>query len=152
MSSFKEQVHRYYYEMILHKVKVLQQQQDDLMESLKHETKSTAGDKYETSRAMLHMEQENIAVQLSVLMQQKATLEGISAIEKNVKDLIQFGSLVKTNKGYIFIAAALGKALIDDRNVFSISSESPLGKLLTGKTLHDKIQVQSVIYIVEAVY
>lgn len=148
----KEKVILHYTQSVSDKIKALQKQQEDLLESLRHETKSTAGDKYETSRAMLHMEQENIAAQLSVLLRQKAILESISGSHAIRSDSIQLGSLIQTDKGTIFVAAALGKLLIEGRAVFAISPESPLGRLMIGKTTGEKVQVQSVSYVLEAIY
>lgn len=151
MQSFKEKVVQYYIQSVSGKIQTLQKQQEDLLESLKHETKSTAGDKYETSRAMLHQEQENIASQLSVLFQQKAILESISLNENLATEKIQFGSLVTTSKGMIFIAAALGKIIVDNQTVFAVSPESPLGKMMMGKIVDAEISVQSATYIVVAI-
>jgi transcription elongation GreA/GreB family factor len=150
MPSFKEKVQQFYIEMVVQKIDVLRNQQEDIMESLRHETKSTAGDKYETSRAMLHMEQENIALQLSVLMQQKAVLDSMETSVNTAS--VQFGSLVKTNKGFIFLGVALGKASIENHSVFSISPESPLGKLLMGKMVGDVVNVQAASYEIEGIY
>lgn len=138
--------------MTLNKIEVLHKEQYDIMESLRQETKSTAGDKYETSRAMLHIEQGNIASQLSVLLQQKAILESISVKSNSPTESIQLGSLVKTNKGYIFIAAALGKLTVDAQPIFAVSPESPLGKLLLGKTIHQQVNIQIATYIIEAIF
>lgn len=153
MQSFKEKVQQAFAEKVLDKIKALQQQQQDLLESLKQETKSTAGDKYETSRAMLHIEQENIAGQLAVLLQQKAVLESIPPNKSSRTGIkVQFGNLVKTNHGYIFIAAALGKLTIGTENIFAISAESPLGKLLIHKAAGMTVPVQSASYTIEAIY
>ena len=151
MILFKEKVKQFYSEILNTKVNTLRKQQDDLKESLLLETKSTAGDKYETSRAMLHMEQENIAVQLVVLLQQKAILDSIDVTENLPPANIQFGSLIKTNKGFIFLAVALGKALIEDQNVFAISPASPLGKLLMGKKINEKVNIQTNCYEIETI-
>lgn len=151
MQPFKEKVLQHYIESVSGKINMLQKQQEDLLESLRQETKSTAGDKYETSRAMLHLEQENIAIQLSVLFQQKAILESIQQNEDSQTDTIQFGSLVKTNKCFIFIAVALGRISVDDQTVFAISPESPLGKLIIGKTVDDKVTMQLVSYTIESI-
>src|ERR1700744_272410 len=108
MLSFKEKVKQFYTETLLHKIDALRQQQEDLKDSLRDETKSTAGDKYETSRAMLHIEQENIAAQLSVLLQQRAVLDNINATQYLHSTNIKCGSLVKTNNGFVFVGIALG--------------------------------------------
>jgi transcription elongation GreA/GreB family factor len=152
MQTLKENIHHTYQEMTLQKIKALQKEQEDIMESLRQETKSTAGDKYETSRAMLHMEQGNIASQLAVLLQQKAILESITTKSNFPTETVQLGSLVKTNKGYIFIAAALGKATIDAQTIFAVSPESPLGKLLIGKPVQEQITIQKAIYVIEAIF
>jgi transcription elongation GreA/GreB family factor len=151
MQSLKAQVKQAYLEAILNKIQALQGQKDDIMESLRQETKSTAGDKYETSRAMLHIEQGNIESQLSVLLQQKAILESISTNEHADHSHVQFGNLVQTNKGYIFVAAALGKIMVDGQTIFAISPESPLGKLLIGKTIDAVVNIQSARYTIEVV-
>lgn len=152
MRTFKENIHHTYLEMTLQKIKALQKEQEDIMESLRQETKSTAGDKYETSRAMLHIEQGNIASQLAVLLQQKAILESIATKSNSPTETVQLGSLVKTNKGYIFIAAALGKAMIDAQTIFAVSPESPLGKLLIGKPANEQVIIQKAVYIIEAIF
>jgi transcription elongation GreA/GreB family factor len=151
MQSFKEKVSQFYIESVADKIRELLKKQEDLLESLKQETKSTAGDKYETSRAMLHLEQENIAAQLSVLLRQKAILESILINKDSKTGKVQLGNLIKTNKGIIFIAAALGKALIENQAVFAISPESPLGKLLMEQHVGKTISIQSANYIIEAI-
>jgi hypothetical protein len=151
MQSFKEKVSQFYIESVADKIRELLKKQEDLLESLKQETKSTAGDKYETSRAMLHLEKENIAAQLSVLLRQKAILESILINKDSKTGKVQLGNLIKTNKGIIFIAAALGKALIENQAVFAISPESPLGKLLMEQHVGKTISIQSANYIIEAI-
>lgn len=148
---FKEKVLQHYIELVSCKITGLQKQQEDLLESLRHETKSTAGDKYETSRAMLHLEQENIASQLSVLFQQKAVLLSIQQHKDPQTDRVQFGNLVQTSKGFLFVTVALGKIYIDGQAVFAISPESPLGRLLIGKTIQDKVAMPQANYIIEAI-
>lgn len=152
MLSFKEKVKQFYSETLFHKIDALRRQQEDLKESLRQETKSTAGDKYETSRAMLHMEQENIVVQLSVLLQQKAIWDSMETREPLHLAGIQSGNLIKTNKGFLFLGVALGKALIDGQQVFSISPESPLGKLLIGKKVNETVHIQKTLYKIEAIW
>lgn len=121
-------------------------QANDLKISLQNETKSTAGDKYETARAMLHMEQEKIAAQMIILQQHKATVESLSANQTNTSDTIQLGHLVLTDRGYFIIAASVGKIFVDNLTVFAISAEALLGKLMLGQKAGAQIAVNKTTY------
>lgn len=101
------------------------------------DTKSSAGDKYETTREMM---QQDIARSQSQLIEAKKdenTLENL--LQPNQFDFVQLGSLVKTDKGLYFIAIGIGVILTLDQKVFVISSQSPIGKLLQGKKVGETI-------------
>lgn len=131
MALLKAKVYAHFLDLLKGKINALQQRQDDLRESLKQETKSTAGDKYETGRAMVHIEQENTSRQLSVLQDQKAALEQLAAPPQ--KSTVAQGSLVTTSQGYFFISVPLGKSMVDGHTVYALSPSSPLGQKLMGQ-------------------
>ncbi len=137
MKALKQKIYDHYLTILTDKIKALQQKLDDLQDSLKQETKSTAGDKYETARAMVHIEQENTGRQLSELLQQQATLKSLDLAL--VSDTATRGSLVETDKGYLFLSIAQGKAVIEGQTVYALSPQSPLGQKLmhcgTGSTV-----------------
>lgn len=135
--------------MLQSKVSGLQQQLNELKESTANETKSTAGDKYETARAMLQIEQDNIRRQLQEALEQQSLLSVID-ISMLTGEVIP-GSLIKTNKGYLFLSIALGKVMIDDVTVIALSPQSPLGKQLMGKREKDTATVNSIIYTIEEI-
>lgn len=119
-------------------------------ESKNNETKSTAGDKYETGRAMMQLEQEKNEMQLSKVLHSKSVLSQID-LEKKF-DSVAFGSLVITDQGKYFIAIGIGKVKLEDETYFVISPDSPVGKLLLGKQIgeqvafrNQKIEVQKII-------
>lgn len=60
------------------------------------ETKSSAGDKYETGHVMLKLEMEKASRQLASINQMKAVLQKIRL--ENTADTICLGSLIVTNK------------------------------------------------------
>ena len=62
--NIKEKIFSHLLTTINDKILSLENILIELKESISNETKSTAGDKYETARAMLHLEQENIFKQL----------------------------------------------------------------------------------------
>ena len=95
------------------------------------ETKSSAGDKHETGRAMIQLEMEKAGQQLSEVTLMQEVL-GKIAIEKK-SEVVCLGSLIKTTKGTYFLAISVGKIEIDGVDYFAISSQSPIGKELLGK-------------------
>lgn len=147
--EFRRKVYNSYAELLQTKIEALQQTMAGLKEGLQSETKSTAGDKYETGRAMVHMEQENLGRQLNALLDQKVALEHIDITAYTGR--IIPGSLVRTNKGYLFPGVALGKLVVDDIPVFALSPAAPLGLQLMGLTTGDTATIQKVTYIIEEI-
>lgn len=101
------------------------------------ETKSSAGDKHETGRAMIQLEMEKSGQQLVVVSEMKKVLERIQ-IEKQSNN-VKLGSLVETSKGTYFLAISIGQVRIDEKPFFVVSSQSPIGKQLLGKKVGDSI-------------
>ena len=101
------------------------------------ETKSSAGDKHETGRAMLQLEMEKASQQLAIVNQMKETLQRLT-IEDSFKN-VKLGSLVKTTKGTYFLAVSVGQVIIDKETYFIVSTESPIGKQLLGKKIGEVI-------------
>lgn len=113
------------------KIDALKQSIISAKESRDNETKSSVGDKYETSRTLMQTEVEKNRVQLNKTELLKAELSKID-IHKSF-DQVEFGSLVKTNQINYFISAALGKIELAGEIYFCISLASPIGKLLHTK-------------------
>lgn len=95
-----------------------------------NETKSSMGDKYETSREMVQQEINNLQVQLNENIQARNSLKTLNT---NLHQKIGLGSLVQTDKGFFYIAVSLGDITFNEKKIFVISTESPLGKALFGK-------------------
>lgn len=144
----KQKIYHRYLTLINDKVTMLQQVLADLKESGSNETKSTAGDKHETALAMLQIEQANTRGQLQEVLAQKTALEKIDpAISAT---MIVNGSLVKTNRGYLFMSIAAGKITIDGISVISLSPQSPLGQKLMGLKVGEVAGINNIEYVVES--
>ncbi|MBL0358060.1 MAG: hypothetical protein IPP72_14855 [Chitinophagaceae bacterium] len=128
---------------------MLQQVLADLKESGSNETKSTAGDKHETALAMLQIEQAQKRDQLKEVQIQKAAMEKINPAITATS--IVNGSLVNTNRGYLFISTALGRAVIDGVKVTALSPQSPLGSKLMGLTVGATTEVNNNQYVIETI-
>lgn len=149
ISQLKNTVYNRFEKVINDKVRSLEMMLDDLIESTRNETKSSAGDKYETGRAMLQIEQDNARQQLQKAIEQKAEYEKTDLATGN--EMVKKGSLVKTNAGYFFITVALGKLKIEDSLVIAISPYSPLGSKLIGLKKCDSTTINEITYLIEEI-
>lgn len=114
------------------------------------ETKSTAGDKHETGRAMMQIEENKLKVSLSKALGLKAGLARVDISRKS--DEIISGSLVETDHGNFFISIGLGKVNVGDKNYFAISLASPIGHLLQGKKVGEVVTYRDVVYTIKNIY
>jgi len=106
-------------------------------ESANDESKSSAGDKHETGRAMAQLEQEKLSVQFQEIEKAKQILAKINPdLEHNQ---IGVGALVKTNSGNYYIAISAGKTIISGETYYLISSASPIAKAFIAKAQQQKI-------------
>jgi transcription elongation GreA/GreB family factor len=104
----------------------------DIQSSLDAETKSSAGDKHETGRAMLQLEREKAGVQLKALEQDQVLLSRIKPDENLQR--VALGSIVLTDQTSYFIAMSAGQISLGDQSFYAISIQSPIGQLMRGKT------------------
>lgn len=118
------------------KLEELASYSDDLRNALESEGKSTAGDKHDTGRAMIHLEQEKLQNQLKEI---KSQIQRINTIEQaNIKsDVIDYGSFVITTGPYFLLGIGLGKVNTNTGTVYCIGMETPIGKLLKGLKKQD---------------
>jgi transcription elongation GreA/GreB family factor len=109
--------------------------------ALQSETKSSAGDKHETGRAILQLEMEKAGQQLANIQQMKETLAKIDVTNKSTN--AHLGSLVKTNTGNYFLSISAGQLKADNELYFAVSVSSPIGKLLLGKSVNEQVMFNS---------
>lgn len=102
------------------------------------ETKSSAGDKFETGRAMMQIEEAKLNHQLSEAIKVREVLDQIKPGTGSGR--IASGSLVATNRGNYFLAVGLGKVKLAGRTFFCTSLESPIGQLLHGREVGDAFE------------
>jgi transcription elongation GreA/GreB family factor len=100
-------------------------------EASAQETKSSAGDKYETARAMF---QQQIEGHTRRLAEAESLWERIRQIpSESTSTTVGVGSVVFTNRQNFFVCASLGTLSLPPLEFVSLSLASPLGKLLKGK-------------------
>lgn len=109
-------------------------------DSRNNDTKSSAGDKYETGREMMQIEIEKNEVLLNQTAKQRKELVRIVVSAEFTK--VAFGSLVVTDKGTYLISIGIGKIQIDNQTCYAISLASPIGGLLKDKAVGDEVSFQ----------
>lgn len=114
--------------------------------SLKEDTKSSAGDKYETGREMIQQDLNRLQQQFVLANEDKALLERVKGVEGT--RIVSTGSLVETDKGvWYFITISIGR-LSKFPNVYVVSPKSPIGVLLLGKQLGEKVEFNNQAFAV----
>lgn len=132
------------------RVTELEKALDESRSEMVSESKSTAGDKHEVGRAMAQREQEKLGRQVLSARGLKQTLAQINGTAKH--DTLQFGSLVKSNKGWFFFSVGIGKITVDSTDVFCLTITSPLGNLLNGKKVGESIELNGSKTSIEEIY
>lgn len=135
--SLKQKIYDQCKEIILDKIRQAEQAIGDLQEAKTNESKSSAGDKYETSREMMQQEMDRELARLYELKKQKAALDIIDPARTT--PAITAGSLVKTDQGKYFLSVNLGVLKIEDVGYQAISPAAPLGSRLLGRKTGDAI-------------
>ena len=120
------------------------------IESRDNDTKSSAGDKHETARAMVQIEIDKSEDQLKKIVELQNELLSLN-LEKQYKK-IEKGCLVVTNTETFFISIGLGKILFNESIYYAISLVSPIGALLKDKVVGDKVQFNGKELLVKGIY
>lgn len=95
------------------------------------DTKSSAGDKYETGREMANAERDRHAAQLHQAQQQLAELLRISP--DATCDTVRPGALVHSSMGWFYLGLSAGKLVVDGQEYFAVSAAAPVALALKGK-------------------
>lgn len=147
-ASFKNRVHEAGTAHLVSQMKSLQAQMDQMRSDLGSETKSSAGDKHETGRAMIQLEQERLGSQMAFLKKQ---LDGWGRIPSDAKERITLGVLAKINGQWFYFSMAIGKMVVDECEVTCLGLTSPLGQALLGMSVQGSIQFRDQLWRIEEV-
>lgn len=118
-------------------------------EASNDDTKSSAGDKYETSREMMQQDIDRNKRLLIDAEDNRKVLEAIG--QQGPSAQVRGGSLVYTNEGIFYISISAGQLQVDGKTVFAISAASPIGKLLLGRKSKDTFNFNGKTYVIDEV-
>ena len=127
----KQQLHQLCAEQIQQRIADAETAIAEARKASENDTKSSAGDKYETGRAMMQQEIDLNSRQLLEARKMQAQLQQISFDKTHT--LAQAGSLVETSQGDFYMAVSVGALLIGTKRYYAISVASPMGLQLKGK-------------------
>lgn len=136
-SNLKKLAFEHCKEFATSKLTTLENQIKEIADALTSETKSSAGDKHETGRAMLQLEREKLGAQLAEAEKTHRLLHKVNLISPN--NFVVLGSLVITTNTTYFVAISAGKFLTNDTIIYCISAGTPIAKLLLGKSEGDTV-------------
>ncbi len=128
MANLKHKIREHCIEICESRIILAESEMRELSAALRAETKSSAGDKYETSRSMINLEKEKIAESLLELIKKKQALSHIDP--DNTLRKVQQGSLVETKNGLFFVSTSLGKVIVGGNEIFVISPVSPIAQVM----------------------
>ena len=148
--ELKKQLYNLCHDFVENRRRIVQNTINEIQESLTSETKSSAGDKHETGRAMLQLEREKAGHQLSEI--EKLT-ESLSKIDTTfTSKTVGLGSVVYTTQANYFIAISAGEIEFDGRKFFAISPYTPIALKLMGKSVDDLVVFREQKFVVKEIF
>ncbi|WP_460220328.1 GreA/GreB family elongation factor [Psychroserpens sp. MEBiC05023] len=141
MNKLKDELYTQCQEFVDRRLEAIQKTIAEIQESLNSETKSSAGDKHETGRAMLQLEREKTGQQLSEIQKINEILSKIDISKSS--EAIGLGSVVFTSQFNYFVTISAGELKLHEQSFYAISANTPIAKLLLGKTVGDQIQFRN---------
>jgi hypothetical protein len=129
--AFKNKLKQFCHHTINERIAGAKAAIENAQEAANSEQKSSAGDKYETGRAMSHLEREMHTKQVTENLKELSTLHAVDT--NSTYNAVAAGAFVKCANISFFIAAGLGKQIIDSETIVFLSPSAPLAKLLTHK-------------------
>ena len=147
MNDLKKELHNLCINYVQKRMDTAVQAINAAQQAANEETKSSAGDKYETGRAMMQQETDRNRTQLNEANKLMVALNHIN-INTHSK-IAGTGSLIITNNGKFYIAVSAGTLVLNGEAYFAISPASPIGSILTGKNAGDEFSLNGKQYRVE---
>ena len=115
----------------------------ELFKSLNEETKSSAGDKHETTRAMIQIEREKNSKSIKEIENSKKQLIVIKSVQlNNLK--VSPGSIIFTSNNNYFISISSEIYSSDTNKIYCVSTNTPIAKSYLGKKIGDIVTFNNI--------
>jgi len=128
--QLKKTIHRKCSEALENRIQGIREALDSAQESANQETKSSAGDKHETGRAMMQLETEKLHEQLRHALDDLHRLQRLEPDKDH--QTVGEGALVKTDRMHLYFTVAGGTFEVEGTQVITLSMGSGLGLAARG--------------------
>lgn len=149
MNDLKAKLHSLCISYVQSRIDAAMQAINAAQQAANEETKSSAGDKYETGRAMMQQETGRNMIQLTEAKKLMVALNQVGY--NNSHSTAEIGSLVTTDNGNFYIAISAGTLAVNGENFFAVSPASPIGSKLKGLKAGDEFELNNKRYLVKEV-
>ncbi len=146
----KDQVFQLCLNLVEQRIATASEALKQAQEASTDDTKSSAGDKFETGREMAQQDINRNKQLLADAQQQKAVLQSLKDVPATGKT-VRNGSLVTTDNGNFYISISAGQLQVNNDIYFAISLASPIGKLFMGRSVGDSIMFNGKSYLIKGV-
>jgi transcription elongation GreA/GreB family factor len=144
MSQLKRELYNQCLDYVQKRMEGAQKAIEEAQKASNDDTKSSAGDKYETGRAMMQQETNRNLVQLNEANKLKVALTIVNP--DSVSEKAESGSAVITNNGNFYIAVSAGTLTFNNESYFAVSPASPIGLKLKGQKAGDNFKLNDKNY------
>ena len=149
-TEYKIRLHKFCIEIINERIAATMQSIQNAQAAANSEEKSSAGDKYETSRAMSHLEKDMHSRQLVANQNELAKL--LNIVSDKTHSHIASGSIITSGELVFFIAAGLGKISFEGKTVYILSPNAPVAISILNHIAGDKIIFNNKEIKIDSVY
>jgi hypothetical protein len=114
-----------------------------------NETKSSAGDKFETSREMMNQSRDRLQENAAIIVKH---LKSINAINSNKKiESVIPGALIITNFGSFLFGPSIGTISFQNQTLFCLSITSPIGVSFANKIKGEQVEFRGRSYQIQKI-
>lgn len=142
-------------DFIDNRIKTIREAIQETQASADQETKSSAGDKYETGLSMMQLDMEKQAEQLQEAIRTRTALEHVRMAEEmnsNANGAVKPGNAVETTNGNFYIAISAGQLKVNGQTYFAVSPATPIGSKLMGSKIGDNFSFNGKSYTVNKIH
>ena len=145
MKSKKSEIHANLRSILEKTLEEAQREYVLAKESRDSDTKSSAGDKFETGREMMQREMDKLSALVDNTLYSLNKLDRLANLPSS--SVVAEGSLVETDQETYYISIGYGKT----DTIYAISIESPLGVELKGKKVEDRVEMRGRIITIKSI-
>lgn len=149
MNQLKQLLYKQCLNYVQQRMDAAQQGIEAAQQASQDDTKSSAGDKYETGREMARQETDRNMAQLNEANKLKVALSHINPAVKN--NSVETGSVVITNVAKFYVSISAGSLSAEDDTYMAISPASPIGVKMKGLKVGNEFNLNGKVYKIESI-